>query len=76
MLCAGISYPFTHNLGELLWLAVPSYPQLARFAERLPGLTIYAITLRYDDMAPPDRQDAEEALALVRELREAVLAAL
>jgi HEPN domain-containing protein len=76
LLIADTPYPLTHNLGELLLLAVRAFPQLAEFEESLPGFTVYAVALRYDEMIQPDRLDAEEALSVVKRLNAVVRAAV
>jgi len=46
-----LDYPFTHELHELIELAVTHYPVLEEFADTIPEYTEFAVRLRYDDLA-------------------------
>ena len=62
------SFPKTHNLLTLLDLVLPSRPEWEDLAQRLEGITQYAVDLRY----PGDhagRQDAVEAVDIAREVK-------
>jgi len=73
---AGIAYPFTHDLGELLSLALVRFPALAGFSETLPVYSDFAVATRYDESVGPSREEAIEALETVKRLHERVLAAM
>ena len=65
----GAEYPFTHDLKDLLDLAIPRCPALAEFRGSLPDYTDFAVAMRYDDSMYPTREETEEALETVRRLR-------
>lgn len=52
-----ISFPYIHELGELLDLLIPIYPDLAQDREECVQLSVAAIEVRY----PGDTTSAEEA---------------
>lgn len=68
----GEPFPRTHNLEELQHLgeALPAWP-LAGLD--LTQLSSYAVEVRYDFEFWPDRQTAQEAIALASEVRRLVL---
>lgn len=67
----------THNLRELGEACVRLDASLAALAERAEDLTQFAWVFRYPgEPAQPERQEAEAALALAREVYEAVLSRL
>lgn len=59
-----VPYPLRHDLGELTNLAMEHYPGLREMAERLVGLSPYAVEARYDDVWTPDIDEARRALDL------------
>jgi HEPN domain-containing protein len=73
---AGQPIPPTHHLGDLqrLCTAAGLGPSIADLD--LAELTPYAVRLRYELAFWPDRETAEESIALAEELRAAVLAAV
>lgn len=67
----------THNLRELGEACVRRDGSLAALAERAEDLTPFAWVFRYPgERAEPEREEAEAALALAREVYEAVLSRL
>lgn len=71
--------PQVKHLSELLALCAEADPQLSRFEDRCYALDKYLIPLTYPDAIPtsqagslPTEKDAGEALAIVKELREAL----
>jgi len=68
-----LDYPFTHELRELMELAVPHYPVLEGFTATVPEYTEYAVRLRYDDLPWITRDEAERAFREVERMREALL---
>src|SRR5205823_11191792 len=71
--------PQVQHLSELLAICVEANAELARFEDACYGLVKYLITLTYPDAVPsaqvnslPSEKDASEALATLRELREAL----
>lgn len=67
-----VDYPLTHDLGDLLDLAVPQSSRLEGFRKSLPGYTEFAIAMRYDDALYPSREEAIEAFETVGRLRSIV----
>jgi hypothetical protein len=68
-----LDYPFTHELHELMELAVPHYPGLAVFAASVAEYTEFAVGLRYDDLPWVTKEEAEKALREVETMREKLL---
>ena len=67
----------THNLGELGEMCAPLDPNLEPLLRRAAVLTDYAWRFRYPgEPEEQSREEAEEALALAREVYEAILARL
>lgn len=69
---ADVSYPFTHDLGALLALALPRFPSLDEFTETVPHYTDFAVAARYDEAVSSSREDLVAALEIVERLRHAV----
>ena len=72
-----IEYPRRHDLGELLALAKPHYPNLCPLEDSILELTPYAVEVRYDDEVSPGAEDARAAIdtaIAVRALAEEILA--
>ena len=51
--CRDVDYPPTHDLMALMDLAEPHYPGLKTFRSLLPGLSRYAVRIRYDPSLYP-----------------------
>jgi len=68
-----LDYPFTHELRELLELAIPHYPWLEEFAGTIPEYTEFGVRLRYDDLPGVTREETQKALAEVEKLREKLI---
>jgi HEPN domain-containing protein len=71
--------PMVRHLAELLALCAEADQDLSRFEDRCYVLDKYLIPLTYPDAVPagqtdslPTEKDASEALAIVKELREAL----
>jgi HEPN domain-containing protein len=71
--------PQVKHLTELLAICVEADPELARFEDNCYVLEKYLIPLTYADAIPtgqagnlPSQKDASEALAILRDLREAL----
>ena len=71
----GEPFPRTHNLEELQHLGekLPSWPLTAL---DLTQLSSYAVEVRYDFEFWPDRQTAQDAIALASKVRKLVLDAV
>jgi len=67
-----VDYPLTHDLGDLLDLALPQFSGLEKFRKSLPGYTEFAIAMRYDDALYPSRDETVEAFETVGRLRSIV----
>jgi HEPN domain-containing protein len=67
--CRSVEYRFTHDLKELLRLALPEYPVLGEFRDSLPNYTDFATAMRYEDSHDPDREQALEAFETVKRFR-------
>jgi HEPN domain-containing protein len=65
----GVEYPFTHDLRDLLELALETYPQLERFRVNVPEYTEFAVRLRFDDLPWLTSGEASEAYEVIRDLR-------
>jgi len=72
----GAEYRLTHDLKDLLDLAIPRFPALAEFRGSLPDYTDFAVAMRYDDSMYPTREETAEALETVLRLRAIVYALL
>lgn len=71
--------PQVQHLSELLAICVEANAELARFENACYGLEKFLIPLTYPDAVPsdqlnslPSEKDAQEALHILRELREAL----
>ena len=69
---AGVRYPLTHDLDEILALATPAFPALSAFLDRFEGFTPYAVELRYSSSFYPSEEEVSAGLELVKELRSLV----
>ena len=63
-----VTYPWRHDLGELLQLVCTHYPTLNLPAEDLIALSPYAVEARYNDAWTPDPTEARRALQLAEEV--------
>ena len=68
---ADIAFPKTHNLTELLDLALPAEPLWSSFHASALGLTTYAVETRSpgDDVSP---DEADKALAACKSFRQEI----
>ena len=69
-------HPFTHELRQLLELAIPDFPFPQEFRSTLPEYTEFAVRFRYDELPWITGEDARAAFAVVARLREEAGAAL
>ncbi|MEK7842401.1 MAG: HEPN domain-containing protein [Deltaproteobacteria bacterium] len=68
----GIDFPKTHDLGELVAL-LPDKDRFPLSVDDCERLTDYAIVTRYPgDWGTIDRQDAEQAVTLAKQVRDAI----
>jgi len=72
----GVDYPLTHDLRNLLVLAVGHFPVLEKFRESLPRYTVYAVAMRYDATMSPAAEEVQEARDTVKCLRAPVCQSL
>jgi len=72
-----VEFGNTHNLGELLRLAVPVAPGIDQMLAEARALTPYAVKARYPGEEPlPDRAEAGRHFALARKVSEHIRALL
>jgi HEPN domain-containing protein len=64
----GLEYPYTHELRELVELALPCFPALAEVAGDIAEYTEFAVRLRYDGLPWVTSEEAAGALAKVERL--------
>jgi HEPN domain-containing protein len=68
-----VEFPKTHSIRELLYLVKPVDKELAETLQPAADLTPYGVEVRYPGDAPePSRNETEEALALARQVADAV----
>ena len=71
LVCLALEFPRTHDIKELFDLLPASVrPALAELLQE--RLTSYAVEARYPDETSADRTAAEQAVAIARQVREAV----
>ena len=70
------SFPYTHNLAELVELCAAIDPQFDSLASIAAALTPFAVRLRYDDSFWPTETVAKEAHAAALEVFKFVMARL
>ncbi len=58
---AGVSFPYTHSIEELVDLACETEERFDRFREGGRMLTPYAVQVRYEEVVAPRRADAVAA---------------
>jgi HEPN domain-containing protein len=69
-----IEFPKTHSIRQLLDLAAPAQPDLTHDLKDAVMLTPYGVDIRYPGDAPePNIQEAKQAVALARKVRDAVM---
>ena len=66
----GVEYPFTHDLRDLLELALQHFAELERFRDTLPEYTEFAVKLRYDELPSLSMEEAQTAFGVVTDLRD------
>ncbi len=72
-----IEFPRTHSIGELVNLVKTVDQELALGLVPAAALTPYGVEVRYPgDVPEPGSRETEEALALARKVRDAVLQGL
>ena len=64
----GAAYPFTHDLSELVELAIPACPALVPYEDRIISLTPFAVSVRYYGVDTPSLAEATSAFQLAREV--------
>lgn len=70
-------FPPTHDLGTLIALLVPTFPEVEPLRERADALTEYAVEIRYPDaLREPRESDARRAIENAQHIRRFCLAAL
>ena len=68
----GQEIPRTHDLLELLDIAIVLSPSVASLETKLLGLNDFAVVVRYPSHVPLEEQDAILALDAVKDIREAL----
>ena len=72
--CHQIEFPKTHAIEQLLDLLEPMIPDIASGLRDAVALTPFGVDIRYPgDQPEPDRQEANQAMELARQVRDAVL---
>lgn len=72
---AGVAFPKTHRLEDLLMLLLPHHPALKNLRRNIVPLTRYAVDYRYPDESATKRE-AAAALRQARKVRERIRALL
>jgi len=67
--CHGIAYPRTHDIDELMELALASFPAIAPFTDRFESFSAYAVEFRYSTDFYPSREEVGAGLAAVEDFR-------
>jgi HEPN domain-containing protein len=67
--CHAIAYPRTHDIDELMELAIVSCPAIAAFVDRFEAFSAYAIEFRYSTDFYPSREEVINGLDAVEEFR-------
>jgi len=65
-----VAYPLRHDLGELVALTAPRWPQVGEASEAILALGPFAVAARYDAVVSPSAEEAEAALATARQVWE------
>lgn len=63
-----VAYPWRHDLGELLRLARPLFPEIIPYHEQILKMTPFAVDIRYDAEFEPMFPVASEALQTATEI--------
>lgn len=64
LILLGVSFPYVHDLGELLSLVERSGETVPEAIWEADQLTPYAVTLRYPGLEPISREEYEKAVAI------------
>ena len=73
----GRSFPFTHNLADLVAICMQVDMSFAAIQRKAEILTPFAVEIRYpDDFYMPSRKETEEAFAIAVEVKIFILAKL
>ena len=73
----GKSFPFTHNLADLVAICMEVDLAFAAIQRKAETLTPFAVEIRYpDDFHMPAREEAEEAFAIATEIKAFITAKL
>lgn len=67
------AFPFVHDLGKLVSLCAAITPEFDRLRELAPGLTPFAVEMRYDAEFWPAQSDAADALKAARAIHQMVV---
>lgn len=71
----GKSFPFTHNLADLVAICMQVDMSFAAIQRKAETLTPFAVEIRYpDDFYIPSRQETEDAFAIAVEVKTFILA--
>ena len=71
-----LRYPLTHDIDELLELAIPYLPELSPFLERFEGFAPYAVELRYSMALHPSQEEVAAGFQAVKEFQSLIYALL
>jgi len=71
-----LRYPLTHDIDELLELAIPYLPELSPFLERFEGFAPYAVELRYSTAFRPSQEEVAAGFQAVEEGQSLIYALL
>ncbi len=63
-----VAYPWRHDLGELLRLTTPLFPEIAPYQERIIKMAPFAVEIRYDAAFEPTFPVASEAFQTAVEI--------
>jgi HEPN domain-containing protein len=74
LIFAGIRFPATHSLADLVALCSENDPMFKEIIEKAESLTPFAVEIRYpDDFIVPTIEETKEAYETAKEIREFVL---
>lgn len=65
-----ITYPWTHDIGELIALVKPLHPSVRPMEADLVSLSAYGVDIRYDDALEPGLKDARRALKIAQQVHD------
>jgi HEPN domain-containing protein len=71
-----LTYPWRHDLKELVGLGLADWSELAPWTDTLDELTPYAVQSRYTRFEPPSQETARQALEAARQFHELIQALL